>query len=295
LKYYKNIKSLQAYFGVASKHPLLAIHRFNAETLKKAVRSEPAACDFYQISFVQNATDFIVTEEGQDIGGVFFFTAPSQKHVCSSNVAWQGFQVLIHTDIYRSHLVDKNISAYTCFARDSNDPLLLNQQEAETARMLCQQAYEQLHTQADKFTIPMVLSYISLLLNHCQRISDRQLNPQHIQHNQLANDFIKQLNLYYAHKDRPDTQPSVAYFAELLHVTPNHLSDVVRKYKGVSALQIIHDYMIEEAKLLLQSSNQSVAEISYHLGFAYPSYFSRLFKQKTQLSPSEFRQSVKQL
>ena len=234
-------------------------------------------------------------EDNQDIGGALFFTAPEQKHACSSHVAWQGFQVLIHTDIYQSHLTDKNISAYTCFARDSNKPLLLTTQEAETALLLCQQAYEQLHNQADKFTTPMVLSYISILLNLCQRISDQQQDPQHVQHNQLANNFIKQLHLYYAGNDNRETQPSVAYFAKLLHVTPNHLSDVVRKCKGVSALQIIHDYMNEEAKLLLQSSNKSVAEISYHLGFAYPSYFSRLFKKKTQLSPSEFRQSVKNL
>ena len=84
-------------------------------------------------------------------------------------------------------------------------------------------------------------------------------------------------------------------FSEKLNVTPNYLSDTIKHHSGKSALNIIHDFVIEEAKILLITSSQTVSEISYILGFEYPNYFSRLFKKKTNLSPSDFRKSVKSI
>jgi len=57
-------------------------------------------------------------------------------------------------------------------------------------------------------------------------------------------------------------------------------------------MNLIHEYVIEEAKLLFSTSNKTVSEISDIHGFEYPNYFSRLFKKKTRLSPTEYRQSV---
>lgn len=78
----------------------------------------------------------------------------------------------------------------------------------------------------------------------------------------------------------------------MLHVTPNHLSDIIKHHTGKSALYIIHDYVIDEAKLLLKTTNKTVTEISYILGFEYSNYFSKLFKKKTKLSPLQYRKTV---
>ena len=83
--------------------------------------------------------------------------------------------------------------------------------------------------------------------------------------------------------------PSVAYFAEKLHVSPSYLSDFLKTLTGKSTQEHIHFYLMEKAKQRLISSNKSIAEIAYELGFEYPQYFSRLFKEKTGFTPKEFR------
>ncbi len=157
------------------------------------------------------------------------------------------------------------------------------------------ESWDELNYKKDDFSIPIVLSYISILLNTSERFYSRQFDTRKKMCNQLTNDFIKLLTTYYSDKTDQLTQPSVLFFAKKLNVTPNYLSDMARHYTGKSALNMIHDHIIEEAKLLLMSSSKSVSEISYALGFEYPTYFSRLFKKKTTISPTEFRKSVKSI
>jgi len=68
------------------------------------------------------------------------------------------------------------------------------------------------------------------------------------------------------------------------------LGDMTRSLTGLNAQQHIHFKLIEKAKELLSTSNLTVAEVAYQLGFEHPQSFSRLFKTKTNLSPLEFRQ-----
>ena len=84
--------------------------------------------------------------------------------------------------------------------------------------------------------------------------------------------------------------PTVQYIAETLHVSPNYLSGMLKVLTGQSTQQHIHDKLIEKAKEKLSTSDLSVSEIAYELGFEHPQSFSKLFK-KTNLSPLEFRQS----
>ncbi len=82
---------------------------------------------------------------------------------------------------------------------------------------------------------------------------------------------------------------SVADYAALLHVTANHLVETVKATLGQPAGKIIRERLLLEAKRLLRYTDLSVAEIATGLNFEDPSYFSRFFKDRTGLSPSEFR------
>jgi len=79
--------------------------------------------------------------------------------------------------------------------------------------------------------------------------------------------------------------------AEQLHVSPNYLSSLLKVLTGQSTQQHIHEKVIEKAKVELSTTSLSVSEIAYALGFEHPQSFSKLFKNKTSLSPLEFRQS----
>jgi AraC family transcriptional activator of pobA len=82
---------------------------------------------------------------------------------------------------------------------------------------------------------------------------------------------------------------SVETYAKELTITPVHLNRVCHAIVKKSALQIIHEYLIAEAKKYLLNTNYSISEVSYLLNFKDPAYFTRLFKKKTGVSPSEFK------
>jgi AraC-like DNA-binding protein len=85
--------------------------------------------------------------------------------------------------------------------------------------------------------------------------------------------------------------PTVQAIAEALNLSPNYLSGMLKAWTGQSTQQHIHDKLIEKAKEKLSTTELSVSEIAYELGFEHPQSFSKLFKTKTKLSPLEFRHS----
>ena len=85
-------------------------------------------------------------------------------------------------------------------------------------------------------------------------------------------------------------QPTIQYLADHCHLSASYLSDLLTKETGRSAKDHINDFLVDKAKQLLLSSNDSISGIAFTLGFNYPHYFGRLFKQKTGKTPKEFRQ-----
>ncbi|MBL7888028.1 MAG: helix-turn-helix domain-containing protein [Bacteroidia bacterium] len=83
-------------------------------------------------------------------------------------------------------------------------------------------------------------------------------------------------------------------YADLLNVTPNHLSEIIKKVTGKTAGDIIHERLILEAKRRLLHSSISAKELAFELNFNDPSYFSRFFKAKTGLSPEAFRNEIRE-
>lgn len=83
--------------------------------------------------------------------------------------------------------------------------------------------------------------------------------------------------------------PTVSQCGEALNMSAHYLSDLLKAETGKSAKEHIDLYLIDKAKTLLLQSKNNIGEIAYELGFEYPNHFSKLFKSKTGLSPSEFR------
>jgi AraC-like DNA-binding protein len=298
LKYFKDIQSIRKFNNVDIKHPLIDILKYEEISNEKLIKNEPIIIDFYKISFVKNFNGFIqignTKFEGEN--GVLHFVEPKQVYTCNSTNPWKGFQILIHPDIFKNHFTHKKINTYNFFSYEVNETLLLNKEEEKLVSNLMEMAWSEFNSQKDAFSIPIILSYISTLLNLAERFYERQFDTRKKLCNQLSSVFFDMLKTYYSKStDIEIQQPSVQYFANKLNITPNYLSDTVKHHSGKSALTIIHDFIIEEAKNKLTNSNFTVSEISYQLGFEYPNYFSRLFKRKTNLSPSEYRKSVKSI
>jgi len=298
LKHFKNIKNIREINNIDIKHPLIHILKYEEVSNERLIKNEPIVFDFYKISFVKNFNGFIQIDntkfEGEN--GILHFVEPKQVYTCNSTNPWKGFEILIHPDIFKKHFTHKKINTYNFFSYEANETLLLNKEEEKVISNLMEMAWKEFNNNKDDFSIPIILSYISTLLNLTERFYARQFETRKKLCNQLSSKFFDLLKTYYSKStDIYIQQPTVQYFAHKLNVTPNYLSDTIRHHSGKSALTIIHDFIIEEAKNKLTNSNLTVAEISYQLGFEYPNYFSRLFKRKTNLSPTEYRKSVKSI
>ncbi len=296
MKHFKDIENLADFYNIDIKHPLIDIQKYEDAKSNSLIKNEPISFDFYKISFVKNFNGFIQIGDTKFSGenGILHFIEPQQVYTCNSTNPWKGFQILIHSDIFKKHFTHKKISTYDFFSYEVNETLLLIEDEETLVSNLMQMAWNEFNNNKDTFSIPIILSYIGTLLNLTERFYARQFDTRKKLGNQLSRDFHYLLKSYYSETQNIEIQqPTVQFFANKLSVTPNYLSDTIRHQSGKSALTIIHDFVIEESKKQLLTSDLTISEISYKLGFEYPNYFSRLFKRKTKLSPTEYRKSVK--
>jgi AraC family transcriptional activator of pobA len=91
------------------------------------------------------------------------------------------------------------------------------------------------------------------------------------------------------------TQHLVTYYANKIGITAAHLNVICRQNTEKSALNLIHDRLLLEAKRNLVYTNMSISVMSYALGFADPAYFTRFFKRNTGMSPMDFRKQAASL
>ncbi|MBS3668216.1 MULTISPECIES: helix-turn-helix domain-containing protein [Halomonadaceae] len=112
-----------------------------------------------------------------------------------------------------------------------------------------------------------------------KRYSPRQSDKgrQHLEHYQA---------LIEAHYRE---QPSIEQLAEQIGVSSAHLNLLCRQLAGRSALQLLHERLLLEAKRQLTYTNMTIGQVSDSLGFSEPAYFTRFFKRNTTFSPREFR------
>lgn len=298
MKHFENIQNISEYYGVDIKHPLIDIKKYEDVRKEIIIKNQPVSFDFYTISFVKNFNGFIQIGNTKFDGGngVLHFIEPKQNYTCNSTNPWKGYQVLIHPNIFKKHFSHKEIDTYDFFSYQVNESLLLTLEEEQLVENIISMAWNEFNRLNDDFSVPIILSYVSTLLNLADRFYARQFETRKTLNNQLSTNFFTLIKNYYVQNLGIEIQqPTVQYFADKLNITPNYLSDTIRYHAGKSALTVIHEFIIEEAKKQLQITNNTISEISFQLGFEYPNYFSKLFKKKTNLTPSEYRESVKSI
>lgn len=157
---------------------------------------------------------------------------------------------------------------------------------------ILQHIEKEYRSRIDNLSQDVIIAQLELLLTYAERFYQRQFFTRKASNHQIISRMEELMNVYFkSGKLRPDGVPTVTYLADALHLSPNYLSRLLKTLTGQSTKQFIIDKVLELAKEKLSTTELSMNEIAYELGFEHPQSFGKLFKAKTSLTPLEFRQS----
>ncbi|MDQ0105352.1 AraC-like DNA-binding protein [Chitinophaga terrae (ex Kim and Jung 2007)] len=278
------------------EHPLISV--INFEHIGYTCDAHPIVMDFYSISLKKNTNTKI--KYGQSVydfdEGTLFFMSPGQvfqiQRTKDATSTRSGWLLLVHPDFLWNTPLAKDIRLYEFFGYATNEALFLSAQEEEKIAEVISQIQKECRSNIDKFTQNIIIAQLNLLLSYSERFYNRQFITRKVTNHQVLERLEHLLNEYF-NGEEPVKKgiPTVQFVAEALNISPNYLSGLLKVVTGSSTQQHIHNFLIEKAKEKLSTTNLSVSEIAYELGFEHPQSFSKLFKAKTRLSPLEFRQS----
>lgn len=224
--------------------------------------------------------------------GTLVFFAPGQvMKVENPRTTYQpmGYGLVFHADLIKGTALAKNFNDYHFFSYKTNEALHISDDERQIVLDCFSKIEKELKQPIDKHSKKLINSNIELFLNYCERFYDRQFITRDAVHKSILEKFETLLNDYFL-TDKPQNigLPSVAYFAEALHLSANYFGDLIKKETGQSAKEYIQNKLIDVAKDKV-FEDKTVNEIAYEMGFKYPQHFTRVFKQRVGCTPNEYR------
>lgn len=281
----------------APKHPLVSVVKTADFRPTIDFRGLRVINNLYQITLKQlGCGNLMYGKNSYDYEeGTLVFTSPGQVTTFEGEMPTddnenEGWTLAFHPDLIRKSSLADKMGQYSFFSYEVNEALHLSEEELGTIEDLLDKIVKEYSQNLDKHSQNLIISNIELLLDYCTRFYDRQFYTRSNLNLDYVSKFEKLLKRHYE-SDGPIVErlPSVQYLAGELRFSPNYLSDLLKKETGKTAQEHIHLFVIERAKNSLLNSRKSISEIGYSLGFEYPQHFSNLFKAKTGMSPSEYR------
>ncbi len=281
------------------EHPLISVVDYR-DVLEGKRHSTITATvsDYYSISVKRGLPEKMrYGQQEYDFDeGIMYFLAPGQVlHTTASTSSSSdatGWILLIHPDFLWNSPLAKRIKQFEFFDYAVNEALFLSDKEEAVINGIVSNIKQEYHSNIDKFSQSIIISQLETLLNYSERFYQRQFITRQITNHTILARLEELLSAYFGSDDLAlKGLPTVQYISEKLNVSPNYLRGMLKSLTGQNTQQHIHDKLIEKAKEKLSTTDLSVSEIAYELGFEHSQSFSKLFKTKTQLSPSEFRES----
>ncbi|WP_064713925.1 helix-turn-helix domain-containing protein [Flavobacterium succinicans] len=291
-----SVADLYKLFGLGNnQHPLVAVLDFSKVT-DQVGQYTKISTDFYSIMFKNYCKNTIKygrkAIDFQD--GNLICIAPNQTIEIDTEIEPKqnmlGWGLFFHPDLIRATSLHDKLKSYSFFNYEVSEALHLSDKEKNTLWECVQKIQLELQENIDVHSQHIIVSTIELLLNYCSRFYGRQMITRSQTNKSIIVQIENILTQYFAEtKVKEQGLPTVKFLADSVHLSPSYLSDVLKKETGKNAQEHIHFYLIEEAKNYLINTEKNVSEIAYSLGFDYPQYFNKLFKQKTGNTPMEYR------
>lgn len=277
------------------EHPLIGLIDYSK--LYKTQMLNHFTHDFFSITLKRNVVGkFRYGQMDYDFDeGLMTFIAPKQVLQITIDDEQlkkkpSGWILNIHPDFFWNTVLAEKIRKYKFFEYSVNEALFLSEKEEKIILDIFTNIKSEYLSYTDEFSKNIIISQIELLLSYAERFYKRQFITREKDNHDILTKFENCLNNYFTqNKHETDGKPSVQYFANELSLSPDYLSHVIKLATGENCRQHIQNKIIEIAKEKLSTSNSSVSEIAFQLGFEHSQSFSKLFKKQTKLTPLEFR------
>lgn len=291
----KTISELHKLMGLPKPHhPLIEL--IDLSTQKKDTGIFAVIFDLYVITLKRGCNKLFYGQQQYDFDeGVMAFLSPGQiLRGESDNIPEDidGWMLFIHPDFLWNTSLAKKIKQYDFFAYTINEALFLSDKEEKIINGIVENIKNEYQTNIDRFSQDIIISYLETLLNYSERFYQRQFITRKKTNHQILDRLEVVLSDYFNSNDLVSKGlPTVQYISDSLNVSPTYLRSLLKTLTGLNTQQHIHEKLIEKAKEKLSTTNLTVSEIAYELGFEHMQSFSKLFKEKTSQSPLEFRAS----
>lgn len=292
-----SIDSIDAYnklYGLTTDHPLVTVL-----DLKKATRSVNHVRMDYGVYalYLKNGVNCTLMYGRQPYDyheGTIVSFRPGQLigvEMEKEEVAPDVIGLMFHPDLIFGTPLAARIDGYRFFDYSQREALHLSAEERAIFMECLQRIKKEIERPVDRHTAEIVASHIQVLLDYLTRFYERQFITRHKVNSDVLSRFDAALKEYYSSGKAVDGIPSVAYFADIVNLTPGYFGDLIKKETGKTAQELIALRVTEEARKRLAETSDDISIIAYDLGFQYPQHFTRMFRKQTGKSPREYRLS----
>lgn len=291
----ESITQLHRMMGLPKPHhPLIGI--IDLKDLKADPTINAVIFDLYVISLKRGCDKLHYGQQKYDFDeGLMAFMAPGQILRGEENGVphqLEGWMLFIHPDFLWHTSLSGKIKQYDYFGYSTHEALFLSDKEEMIINGIIDTIKQEYNANIDKFSQDVIVAHLEVLFTYAQRFYERQFITRKITNSKLLERVDTMLTAYVNGDDLISKGlPTVQHIAEALSVSTKYLSNLLKQLTGQTTQQLIHEKLIDKAKEKLSTTELSVSEIAYELGFEHSQSFNKLFKAKTNQSPREFRAS----
>ena len=291
----RNVGDYSRWVGHTDRHPLVSVIDYAKVS---PVRHSLNNYSIYGIFFHDEAEIDLAYGCGKyDYKkGTVICVAPGQiggKEDNSERVMLTGWALLFHPDLLHGTTLEKAIKNYSFFDYRVNEALHMTDEEHGILTSLMRQIRDELRKRHDELQDSIIVGYIELVLNFCQRFYNRQFITRKFDNSDMLMKFDRLLHDYFdGNMQLTLGLPTVQFCADKLCMSSNYFGDMIKKTTGDTASNYIRQYIIQRAKNEL-ATGESIARVAYGLGFEYPQHLSRMFKKLTGMTPSDYYESLR--
>jgi AraC family transcriptional activator of pobA len=293
MQHMENVFHLRHSTGFAPmQHPLISLVTCQ-EQANCSLNESEFTNDFYLIAFKKirsGSVGYGRTRYDHNSGSMMFFKPQQVMEIRNVELEQRGFMIYVHEDFLNGHALHSEIRKYSFFDYEANEALHLSEDEEEIMWDLFHRIETEHRNHIDEYSRDIILTHLDAILKYSQRFYKRQFTNRTVLSGKMVSKFNKKLDAYLENgMFQKKGLPTVTFMAEGLNTSPRYLSDLLKQETGRTAIELIHIFLVSEAKNLLMGSDHTVAETAYVLGFENPPYFSRLFKKEVGISPNEYK------